>query len=69
MSLHCPTCGTADDGTVNGWVHRAYRAEAKLDTLRTLIEEWRQDADHYNDLARVALHMCANQLERRLDNR
>lgn len=38
MSLHCPTCGAADDGTVNGWVHRAYRSEFILDKVRQYLE-------------------------------
>lgn len=69
MSLHCPSCGTADDGTANGYLHRAWQAEGKLDDLRTLVAEWREDAGHYDDLAGVALRMCAAQLERMLDNR
>lgn len=32
-TTHCPTCGAASDGTVNGWQHRAQAAEAKLDAL------------------------------------
>lgn len=36
MSLHCPTCGAADDETVNGWVHRAQAAEAMLERVKQL---------------------------------
>ncbi len=34
MSTHCPTCGASDDGTANGWQHRAQAAEAELDRTR-----------------------------------
>ena len=29
-TTHCPTCGAANDGTANGWQHRALAAEARL---------------------------------------
>lgn len=42
MSLHCPTCGAADDavGGVNGWVYRAQRAEARLDNVRAEVAKY-----------------------------
>jgi hypothetical protein len=37
--LHCPTCGAANDGSENGWVHRAQAAEARLEDLKAVLPE------------------------------
>lgn len=68
MSLHCPTCGAADDGSINGYACRAHRAEAHMNAARALIIDWRDEAKLAHSNARAnAFNACADELESSLD--
>lgn len=62
MSLHCPTCGAADDGTRNGWVYRAYRSEHIVDAVKDLAQEWYTQAKTEDTEGECFLTFCADNL-------
>lgn len=67
MSLHCPSCGAADDGTANGYADRAFRAEAVLRAIRDRLKVWRYAAPgyHTDDVGDILVE-CADDLEQLL---